>query len=64
MPGAEARGVSGDKHKGLPGQIFTESSLGEKTVIPFLFHEDDSVCGVQKEGCRRVRGKAWWLLQV
>lgn len=56
--------MSGDKHKGLPGQIFTESSLGEKTVIRFLFHEDDSVCGVQKEGCRRVRGKVWWLLQV
>lgn len=33
--------MSGDKHKGLPGQIFTESSLGEKTVIRFLFHEDD-----------------------
>lgn len=52
--------MSGDNHKGLPAQIFVESSPMEKTIIRFLFYKDDSVCGVQKEWCRLVRGKAWW----
>lgn len=46
--------------QGSPGADLHGVVTEGENIIRFRFYKDDSVCGVQKERCRLVGGKAWW----